>query len=133
MKRLMLALLLVTAIGAGCAPGFTRPATDITATTATLNGDVGSSIGGTVNYTFHWGETPATLEFAGGTVETEKDVKEPISVAISNLEPQTLYTSRSAATTTDVTSAARGTPSPRSKNTYALGRTRYLVAFQHHQ
>ena len=116
------------------APGFTRPATDITATTATLNGDVGSSIGGTVNYTFHWGETPATLESAGGTVETEKDVKEPISGAISNLEPQTLYYFKVCGNDDgrDVCSA-RATFTTLDEHICPRGRTRYLVAFQHHQ
>jgi hypothetical protein len=76
----------------GCAIGFRVPATDITATSATLNGYVGSNRSEQGEWFFKYGttedfgsETPhRSIQF---TELTRHDVSEPVS----GLEPRTVY------------------------------------------
>jgi hypothetical protein len=94
MKRFALALsaIVVGVAVSSCAVGVRQPATDITATSATLNGKVLSTTGGPGSWYIEYGPTAArtektptrTIDFAVGELE-------PVSEPVSGLEPGRTY------------------------------------------
>jgi hypothetical protein len=94
MKRLALALsaIVVAVVVSSCAVGVRQSASDITTTSATLNGKVLSTTGGPGSWYIEYGpptarteRTPTrTIDFAVGQVE-------PVSEPVDGLEPGTTY------------------------------------------
>jgi hypothetical protein len=92
MKRLALALCVMVVVVSSCGIGVRKPASDITETSATLNGNAVSTMGGPGSYFFDWG--PAENEERPTPVRnidfgTGREV--PISVPVTGLEPGTTY------------------------------------------
>jgi hypothetical protein len=85
-----------------CAPGTTTPASDVTGTTATLNGVVNPD-GNDVHYTFEYGTTPAygaTTADSPGVDAGAGDVPVPVGATLAGLAPGTAYYYRLDTTTT---------------------------------
>ena len=75
-----------------CAVGDPQPASDITDVSATLNGDVHSSVVGDTEYWWKYGETTAYgSETPHGTVAISDDQPHPVSEPIGGLTPDTMY------------------------------------------
>jgi hypothetical protein len=93
MKPLLAAAVLSAAIAiGGCAFGAPQPTTDVSTTSATLNGDLYSSFAGDTTYWFKYGETTAYgSETTHQTVAIADDQAHPVSEPISGLTPFTTY------------------------------------------
>ena len=84
-------------LASGCSLGDSKPATDVSDVSATLNADVGSNQAGEVTYWFRYGETTTydtvtpdrTVTFPQG--HNANGPKIPVSQSISGLEPETTY------------------------------------------
>ncbi len=76
----------------GCAFGETTPATDVTETSATLNGNVRSSLEDQTVWWFAWGTTPAYgRETPHRTVAISGEGAHPVAETLTGLEPDTTY------------------------------------------
>ena len=92
MKRLILALSVLALVVSSCGIGVRKLPTEITETTATLNGNAVSTIGGPGSYLFLFGpaenaERPTprhNIDFGAGR-------ELPLSVPVTGLEPGTTY------------------------------------------
>ena len=94
MRRLGLVLPVVIAaiVVSACAVGGPEPPTDITDTSATLNGSVYSSVQGDTAYWFRYGETTAyDVETDHGQVTISDDQAHPVSTPISGLSAGTRH------------------------------------------
>ena len=94
MKRLVLALsaIVVGVAVSSCAVGVREAATEITQTSATLNGKVFSSTGGTGSWYIEYGPTEARAdETPTRTIDFEANALEPVSEPVDGLEPSTIY------------------------------------------
>jgi hypothetical protein len=91
-RRVLFALCLIAVAGTGCAVGVREPATDITDTSATLNGKVLSTTGGPGSWYIEYGPTQARTEKTPTrTIDFEANKIEPVSEPVSGLEPGTTY------------------------------------------
>jgi hypothetical protein len=73
-RTLLLVACLAAVVLAGCAVGDPQPTSDVTDVSATLNGDVYSSVVGDTEYWWKYGETPAYgTETPHGTVAISDD------------------------------------------------------------
>ena len=93
MKRLALALPAVLAVSvSACAVGSPQPATDITATSATLNAELFSSFAGNTTYWWKYGETTGYgTETTVRTIPIADDQPHLVSEPIAGLSPDTTY------------------------------------------
>jgi TolB protein len=95
-RALVLALLPLALVVSGCSIGTPEPATNVTDTSATLNGVVYSNQAGEVTYWFRYGTTTTygsqtpdrTIQVPEGR---EIDDPIPVSVPVLGLEPETTY------------------------------------------
>jgi hypothetical protein len=94
MKCLVLALsgIVVGLVVSSCAVGVRQPATDITDTSATLNGKVLSTTGGPGSWYIEYGPTEARTEKTPTrTIDFAVNESEPVSEPVDGLEPRTTY------------------------------------------
>jgi hypothetical protein len=94
MRRLVLALstLVVGLVVSSCAVGVRQPASEVTKTSATLNGNVFSTTGGAGSWYFEYGTTEARTERTPTrSIDFEAGEIEPVSEPIDGLEPGTVY------------------------------------------
>ena len=94
MKRFALALsaIVVGVVVSSCAVGVRQPATEITTTSATLNGKVLSTTGGPGSWYIEYGPTPARTERTPTrAIDFEVNAIEPVSEPVDGLEPGTTY------------------------------------------
>jgi hypothetical protein len=94
MKRFALALsaIVVAVVVSSCGVGVRQPATNITDTSATLNGKVLSTTGGPGSYYIEYGPTAARTERTPTrTINFDADQSYPISEPVDGLEPGTRY------------------------------------------
>lgn len=94
MKRLLLALsaIAVGLVVSSCAVGVRGSATEVTTTSATLNGKVLSSTGGPGSWYIEYGPTEARAEKTPTrTIDFEASEIEPVSEPVDGLEPGTIY------------------------------------------
>jgi hypothetical protein len=92
MKRLILALSVLALVVSSCAIGVRKAPSEVTETTATLNGNAVSTIGGPGSYLFFfgpaenaWRATPRhNIDFGTGS-------EVPLSLSVTGLEPGTTY------------------------------------------
>ncbi len=88
----VVAAILVALVVSGCAWGDATPASEVTDTTATLNGNVGSYANGTVHYWFEYGLTTAYgNETPRQSLDVSRDGTYPVSESVTGLEPATTY------------------------------------------
>ncbi len=77
---------------AGCASGQATPATDVTDTGATLNGNVTSAVNGTASYWFVYGKTPSYgSETSHQTISISDRNPHPVSASVTGLDAGTQY------------------------------------------
>ena len=94
MSRLLAlaALGLVAALASGCATGFVGTPTNITGTSATINGIVWTTDGGDVTYWVEYGTTTAyDQETAARTVGVAEDAPHDVSAPLAGLTPSTTW------------------------------------------
>jgi hypothetical protein len=94
MKRFALALsaIVVGLVVSSCAVGVREPATEITTTSAVLNGKVLSSTGGPGSWYIEYGPTEARTEKTPTrAIDFVVGELEPVSEPIDGLEPGTIY------------------------------------------
>jgi hypothetical protein len=94
MTRVALALsaIAVGAVVSSCAVGVRQPATDITATSATLNGKVLSTAGGPGSYRFIYTDSAGKVgRTAAVPIEFESGVSYSVSAPVSALDPGARY------------------------------------------
>lgn len=85
-------LLLVALVVSGCAAGVSSPASGVTSTSATLNGNVFSALDGTVSYWFAYGRTAAYgKETTHRTMTVNDRNLHPISETVTGLNSGTPY------------------------------------------
>ena len=92
-KQLLATAVLAAAVAvAGCAFGAPQPTTDVTTTSAMLNGDLYSSFAGDTTYFFKYGETTAYgTETPHRTVAIADDQAHPVSEEVAGLTRATTY------------------------------------------
>jgi len=89
---LVAAVLIVAAVLAGCAGGYTQPGADVTETSATVHGLVFDPLDATIQYWFEYGPTK---DYGGETprrslVINDRD-NHPVSENLTGLDPGTTY------------------------------------------
>ena len=86
------AIALVAVALSGCAFGETTPATEVTETSATLNGNVRSNLDDGTVWWFAWGETTSYgRETPHRTVVVSGDAAHPVAETLTGLRPSTTY------------------------------------------
>jgi hypothetical protein len=91
-KALVLYTALAGLVASGCAVGVRQPASDVTKTTATLNGTVLSTTGGAGEWYFEYGTTTArTQRTPARPIDFEPEEIVPVSEAIAGLSAGTVY------------------------------------------
>ena len=93
MRRLVAVgtLVLAAALASGCATGFVnKPPSDVTETSATVNGFVWTSDGGEVSYWVEYGTTTAyDRETTHRTANVAEDTPHDVSIPLTGLTPST--------------------------------------------
>ena len=120
MKRFALALsaIVVGVVVSSCAVGVRQPATDITETSATLNGKVLSTTGGPGSWYIEYGPTAARTERTPTrTIDFVANESEPVSEPVDGLEPGRPTTSRSAPRTARTQATRSAAPTRPSRPT----------------
>jgi hypothetical protein len=93
-RRLLVvpALVATVTLVTACASGKTAPATDVTDTSATLNGSVSSGKDGTISYWFEYGKTIAYGNETGRSTLAITDRNgHPVTAPLGGLESETTY------------------------------------------
>ena len=92
MKRFLLALCALALIASSCGVGVRQPASEITETSATLNGNVLSTTGGPGSYEFRYSPTSIPLRRTPErTIEFEAGESEEVSEPVEDLVSGTAY------------------------------------------
>jgi len=93
MRRGLAVILALTALAAtGCAVANPKPATGLTGTGATLNGDVYSNLAGNTEYWWRFGTTTAYgSQTPHRTIAISDNQPHPVSEPVSGLSPSTTY------------------------------------------